>query len=432
MFKKLRNRILIINMLILSAVILSSFTVIYIMTARNINSNINKKIDRLLNMSKHSKTDFPVPNVNFEIPLRENNRAENEKKAPPPDLMSGIYFQSDYDGNITSKSSLVELDGKFETDNIFTLVQKDKPNGIIVTDDGRWKYMLRETRRGADIDGYQLAFIEISAEHNILLQLVMSLSILGICLIGVILAISLFFANRSIKPVEESYNRQKQFVADASHELKTPLTTINTNVDVLLSHPEHTIGEEKKWLDYIKSESVRMTKLTNDLLYLTRLDYNDKNEILKSRASFSEAVWSVILGMDAVMFEKGIAADEDIEDEIYVNGNIEQLKQLVMILLDNAIKYTPCDGHIVISLKEINKKAVFKVENTGSGIDKESMKHIFDRFYRSDKSRARDTGGYGLGLAIAKAITDTHGGTITAESKNGITVFTVSISALCV
>jgi signal transduction histidine kinase len=276
-------------------------------------------------------------------------------------------------------------------------------------------------------DGYVIAFTECFAEHAMLRNLFLILLLVAVAALTGAFLISLFSAKRSIRPVEESFNRQKQFVADASHELKTPLTTINTNVDVLLSHQDSRIGDERKWLDYIKTETERMTKLTNDLLYLAKLDHDDNN-IMFSKVSFSEAAESIILVMEAVLFEKDINLTYNITPNVYVNGSSEQLKQVVMILFDNAVKYTPKSGNISISLTAETGDAVLRVRNSGEGISEDAQKHIFDRFYREDKSRARESGGYGLGLAIAKAAVTSCKGTIRVNSeKNTYTEFTVKI-----
>jgi signal transduction histidine kinase len=243
----------------------------------------------------------------------------------------------------------------------------------------------------------------------------------------VILFISRFFANKAIKPVKDAFDKQKQFIADASHELKTPLAVINTNVDVLLSNGEDYINSQSKWLHYIKSEAERMAKLTNDLLYLTQMDYSDIKMIFTD-LNLSETVENVILTMEAVIFEHRITLNYDIEPNLVINGNAEQIQQIVMILLDNAIKYTNSNGAVSISLKKNYNNILLSVKNTGEGISEEHIDKIFDRFYRTDKSRARKSGGYGLGLAIAKAITEQHGGKIFVRSVlNESTTFTVEL-----
>jgi signal transduction histidine kinase len=231
-------------------------------------------------------------------------------------------------------------------------------------------------------------------------------------------------------PVQEAFEKQKQFVADASHELKTPLAVINTNVDVLLSNGEDTINNQSKWLNYIKSESERMTKLTNDLLYLTQMDYSD-NKLIFTKLNLSESVESIILAMEAVIYEHNLSLNYDVEPELIAYGNDEQIRQVVMILLDNAIKYTNQKGSISVTLKRQNSDIMLSVSNTGEGIHQEHLKKIFDRFYRTDKSRSRRLGGYGLGLSIAKAIIDQHKGKIYAESiLNKSTTFFVRLPAI--
>ncbi|MNW50737.1 Alkaline phosphatase synthesis sensor protein PhoR [compost metagenome] len=239
---------------------------------------------------------------------------------------------------------------------------------------------------------------------------------------------SRYFANRAIAPVKEAFDKQKQFIADASHELKTPLAIINTNADVLLTNPEETISRQAKWLHYIKSETERMSKLTRDLLYLTEMD-DAKATVLFSRFDLNEAVESVLLTMEAVIFEKELVLNYDIEPELTAYGNPEQIKQVIMILLDNAVKYANPNGEITLSLKKTHNEMILAVTNTGEGIPPEHLPRIFDRFYRTDASRARKQGGYGLGLAIAKSIVEQHKGRIYAKSTLGqSTTFYVHLS----
>lgn len=248
--------------------------------------------------------------------------------------------------------------------------------------------------------------------------------------IGLAFLISLYIANRSIKPIEESYNRQKRFVADASHELRTPLATINANADLLLSHPDSTIAEEKKWIIYIKDETERMTGLTNDLLYLAKSDA-DREEKVSSAVSISDITESTILETEAAAFEKGLELTYSVEPNIRMIASQDRLKQLILILIDNALKYTPKKGTIHVSLSKEGSKAVMRVENSGDGIAPDELPHIFDRFYRTDKSRARESGGSGLGLSIAKSICKSINADIRADSIPGkTTVFTVSFPAL--
>ena len=288
-----------------------------------------------------------------------------------------------------------------------------------------WRYRYKETD-----SGYIIAFTEISSDLSTLRILAVYLLLIAIAAAVVTFFISLFFANRSIRPIEEAYNKQKQFIADASHELKTPLAAINTNIDVLLSR-DGADSEENKWLWYIKDEARRMSKLTNDLLYLARADYGEKNQVFGC-VSFTDTVKNALLVMEARVFEQNITLTSEVADGVNVAASAEQLKQLVMILLDNAVKYTPSGGSIELKLIRKASDAYLTVKNTGAGISETDLPHIFDRFYRSDKARTyTENSGYGLGLAIAKAIAESFKGTISAESKpDNYTTFTVKIPLL--
>ncbi len=419
MFKKLRNKLLITNIIIIAALLFASFSVIFAMTYSNVRNGINSQLERGLQMVRGPEADKPdKAEGHRDKPPMINNTPDKRRNFEP-----AFSLRTDENGNILTLYSIFSIESEFYKDIISDVIDKYtegvKPSGTVrELNNEIWEYRAEKTP-----EGYSIAFLEISSERAFLRNLIIALLLVMIAALTAALLISLNIANRSIKPIEESYNKQKQFVADASHELKTPLTTINTNVDVLLSRDD-TDAEERKWLGYVKDETERMTKLTNDLLYLARLDHSE-NSVIMSRVSFSEAVESVILTMEAVAFEKDINLAYSVEPGVYVMSSAEQLKQLVIILLDNAIKYTPRGGSIDIKL---SAQAVLTVKNTGEGISAEDCEQIFERFYRSDKSRARGSGGYGLGLAIAKSIAESAKGTITASSKLGeYTKFTVKL-----
>jgi signal transduction histidine kinase len=249
-------------------------------------------------------------------------------------------------------------------------------------------------------------------------------------MIFIIFLISNFLTNRSIKPIKKAFDKQKQFISDASHELKTPLAVISTNVEVLLSNQISKESQDWKWLSYIKSEVERMGHLTKDLLYLTQMEGVEKQKLLRYPFNLSEKVEQQLLGMEVLAFEKNIEMDYEVQPNLIVEGNAEQLIQVVMILLDNALKYTPEQGKIKLNLRYSNHQVILSVKNTGEGIQPEDINRIFDRFYRVDKVRSRTSGSHGLGLSIAKAIVEQHEGKIFCESISGeITIFTVKLKA---
>ncbi len=229
---------------------------------------------------------------------------------------------------------------------------------------------------------------------------------------------------RMVQPVEDAFNRQKQFVSDASHELKTPLAVISANAEVL----EQEIGENE-YLGYIRSEVRRTDTLVNNLLTLARLDKGGTAAVMKS-FDLSHALLDVILPFESTVFEAGKTMETDIPDGVDCTGSEDQVKQLAVILLSNALKYSDDGGRIEVSLKARGKQREIRVFNTGKAIPQADREHIFDRFWRGDPAHGRETGGHGLGLAIARTIVEAHRGKISVDSREGYgTAFTVTLNA---
>ena len=240
------------------------------------------------------------------------------------------------------------------------------------------------------------------------------LFITGISGMAVLLCISYAFTGQAIKPIKETWVRQKEFVADASHELRTPLTVIQTNLDVVLSDDEGTVEENEMWLSNAYSETRVMAKLIDELLILAKADANEE-KLDVSEFSFSEIVENVCQNMEVIARKKNLDFQLNLEDDIKIKADYDKMRRLVVILVDNAVKYTE-KGKITVSLyTDKNKKKIFSVEDTGIGICKKDIDRIFDRFYRADKARHRE-GGTGLGLSIAKWIAEVHRYSLTVES----------------
>ncbi|MEB1807397.1 MAG: HAMP domain-containing histidine kinase [Bacillaceae bacterium] len=403
MFKKLRNRFLILNLVIISVMMLISFASIYFITYENVRTDINMELNRI---SEHYRIHNGIQNHTW--PRFDDAQADHATHS----LEYSVSFSviTDKQWNIANVSSIFDMDREFYESAIKEALTQNRDTGKFKLDGNDWAFIVKSVS-----EGYMITFLDITSQQAIMTNLVYTFLAVALVMFIIIFFISKFFANRSIHPIKEAFDKQKQFVADASHELKTPLTIINTNVDTLLSNGEDTINNQSKWLHYIKSEAERMTKLTNDLLYLTQVDYSD---IITTFTEFnlSEAVESVLLTMEGVIFENNISLHYEIEPNLVTRGNNDQIKQVVMILLDNALKYTNKNGLINITLKKHYNNIVLSVSNTGEGISADHLEKIFDRFYRTDKSRTRMYGGYGLGLAIAKAIIDQHKGKIYAKS----------------
>lgn len=258
---------------------------------------------------------------------------------------------------------------------------------------------------------------EVIKRLKITLIYAVAIGFLGIIITYII---SKKIANIIVKPVENTFERQKQFVSDASHELKTPLAVIEANSDVL----QNKVGENK-WITYIKKEVQSMNKLVNDLLILARMEntnnFNNQKFDLSKEAQMSVAVF------ESMMYEKKIKLETNIDEAIEFNGDKGDINQIISILIDNAIKHTDENNKIVVNVEKEKTDIKIEVKNQGEPIPKEEQEKIFERFYRVDKARSHSEKRYGLGLSIAKGIVDKYNGTIKASSQDGWTSFVVKI-----
>lgn len=235
----------------------------------------------------------------------------------------------------------------------------------------------------------------------------------------VIIPAGYYLARRALVPIREAWEKQQQFVADASHELRTPLTVIKSNAELLLRHPQHSIEEETIRITNVIRETIRMSKLVSTLFTLARADAN-QIEIQVEPLILNEVITHVVQEFQPLAEMKNINLQMELEDEIELLADKERLHQLLVILLDNSIKYTGAEGHISLLCYKQSNMAFVKVVDTGCGIEPADVPKVFDRFFRSDKVRSRAVGGAGLGLAIAYWIVEKHEGKIWVESKAGI------------
>ncbi len=404
MFKGLRNRFLILHMGVVGMIVFIFFGTVLFSNYQNMENNSNIILNRA-----------------FE-PFRPNPPLSGDMVRPQPggfrdedmrERFSPIFtVELDEDKNIKNIISMFTLQDNFYSEITSIALSKGEDSAKIKYDDSYFKFR---------VDGGKIVFLDITKEINIFLNTIYTFLWIALPLLLIMFLISLYFANRSIKPIEESYNKQKEFIADASHELKTPISVISTNADMLLGSAS---AQQKKWLSYIKQEVERMTSLTDSLLYLTKLEYVKENEEWET-LSLSAMIDSYLIALEAAFYENRIRTEIQIPPDVNINGDSTQIRRLIGTLIDNAMKYT--DEYIRITLEKSGNDAKLIVYNTGRGIKKDELDKVWDRFYRGDKSREK-TGGFGLGLAIAWVITQRHGGSITAESvENEWTRFTLKL-----
>ncbi len=259
--------------------------------------------------------------------------------------------------------------------------------------------------------------------------LAITLSFVGAAALAAFFLISIFFSRWALKPVERAWSQQKQFVADASHELKTPLTVILANTAILKSRPDDPIASQEQWIESTQVEARRMQDLVSDMLELARPD--DDGDVLETTfelVDLSDLTESLVLQFESVAFERSVALECEADENIRVKGSRKRLERLVSTLLDNACKYAAEGSDVRVSLHVKSRGAVLCIANNGSVIEPEDLPHIFDRFYRADKARTSGAGGFGLGLAIARETALQHHGSITASSAAGDgTVFRVTL-----
>ena len=250
---------------------------------------------------------------------------------------------------------------------------------------------------------------------------IISSIIMSVISLGIIYIIAKKLSKTIVKPVEETFEKQKQFISDASHELKTPLAVIEANADVL----QDKTGENK-WINYIQNEIESMNKLINELLLLAKIE-NVDNIKEYTELNLSKEVEIILSMFESVAYENGVIIESDIAENILLNGNKEDIEHIVSTLTDNAIKHTESQKKIVVALKKEKNEIIFEVKNMGDPIPKEEREKIFERFYRIDKSRNRQEKRYGLGLAIAKSTIEKYNGKIEVDYKNKFTIFKVTI-----
>jgi len=424
MFKKLHNRMLLMNLSIITVLMLISFSTIYIITYNNIHESIRQDLYRVADFIKIER--IPLPKFDFlgnpitEDPNTADEHSDKDSKDFKEERISAFVVETNAEFELVSWLSVFSTDDIFIASALSSVLENGNDNGTFKLDESDWAYLVQNRTYGNII-----SFVDITTQQKVLDRLILTFLIVSIIMFVIIFFISSFLTKRSIQPIKEAFEKQKQFISDASHELKTPLAVIHTNVDVLLANQEN---QDTKWLNYIKAEVGRMSHLTNDLLYLTQMDSAEDHQMMKLNFDLSERIEQMLLGLEVVAFEKKIDLKYDLLPHTMIYGNPEQISQVMMILVDNAIKYTPEQGEINLTLTRSAHHVVITLSNTGSGIASEDLPHIFDRFYRVDKVRTRESNSYGLGLAIAKSIIDQHGGKISCESKpDEMTTFVVKL-----
>lgn len=324
-----------------------------------------------------------------------------------------FYIQVDGSGNIIDSSPELPVTEK-ELQQILHLVEpKHASRGHVEISDDSYTFL---KVANSNQNGELIAFVSLEHDQDTLWFLLITLSAVGLIYLFFAYFGGRFLAVRAMQPIMSSWQKQKDFVADASHELRTPLAVIQTNLELVKGNKDESVASQMKWLDYIGLETQRLTKLVNDLLLLARAD-SDEVLLELQELSLGNVIEYTIEPFRRMAEQKGVKLCASIGEDVHIHGDENRLRQLMLILLDNALKHTPSGGSISIELLKYSIGGKILIRDTGEGIAPEHLTHIFERFYRVDKARSKHTGGSGLGLPIAQWIVHSHGGTISVDSE---------------
>lgn len=420
MFKRSRRKIVAAIMAVLVILFLGTLGIIYGSSYFEVAERNREMLERYVEL--YSLEEQPGEDKIF----NGKPRLDIEKFSKDKFDKNGLYFEDTpvfrlttfYSVAISENGDILATDNDgmeiYSNDELEKIARAIKEGGKSTGIQGNLIYHM------VDKESYTLvAFMDNTIIQESMTTLFRYTFLFGTIAILFLFFVALYLAKKIVQPLEESYKKQKQFISDAGHELKTPVSVVNANIELLFREIGHN-----QWLSNIQYENERMGILIAQLLELARTETIIPQ---MERVEFSHLVDGEILPFESVAFEKGLKLQYDIADKIYIRGNIIQLKQLVGILIDNAIEHSLAGKEVILTLKEERNFAVLTVINAGDEIPAEQCKQIFERFYRMDSARSGDDKHYGLGLSIAKAIVTTHKGKIHVKCYDGKVEFTVCI-----
>ena len=395
MIKKLEQRIFLLIMVSLSIIILGTITLFAILNYNNTINTTNFIMDRFMGEEAKKNPDGRI----------------EDYKIKPENTIDGVY-------NFLIQNSIIVQSSAPSNDKTINeyalkIAKKNTEKGMI----GKYIYKVRKINPNT----VKITFVENEDTIFHIKTIFIVSVIISIASLLAIYKLAKKVSKMIVRPVEETFEKQKQFISDASHELKTPLAVIEANSDVL----ENEIGKNK-WIDYIQNETESMNKLINELLLLAKIENVDNVKEYK-QLSLTKEVEIILSMFESMAYEKQVDIKSKISENVTMNGNKEDIEHIVSTLTDNAIKHTKAQKEVVVELKKEKNEIVLEVKNMGDPIPEEEREKIFERFYRIDKSRNRNEKRYGLGLAIAKSTIEKYNGKIEVFYKDNFTVFKVTI-----
>ena len=423
MYYGLRSRLLLYYLIVMAAILGIFGSGVYVLFSRNLDRQLEK---RLITLSQFAAQSLPAVKENGQQHLDSPKSIAAWRDIFNRDRQSLEWF--DEEGNLIGRKGLIQL-GDVPPEVGTRNIRQANHNTIART------HTLSAILSQPNQPGTTIGFVRASqsleereAAQEELLHILLIGGMLTLILIGLG---GFWLTHKAIQPIEASFLQLKQFTADASHELRSPLTAIKASVDLMRNHPERVHPKDVKKLEAIAGATLQMNEMLGDLLFLARADADSDipvNERKMTPVLLNQILQNCFVLLEPLANEKQIVFQHKFRDELKVLGDVPQLSRLFSNLLENALQYTPEEGRVSLDLYRQSRYAVISVRDTGIGIAPDQIDKVFDRFWRANKARSRREGGTGLGLAISQAIVKRHGGKISLTSELNIgTCFLVRI-----
>ncbi len=404
MIKKLKKKFIALSMISLAVLLAAIVAGMNIINYSKVVSDADAKLDVL----EQNPVSFQDASGHSGPPRRLFGRGGRGGRSITQDEAEESRFftvVTDEDGQVwqINTSRISAVDEAQAEEYAEQVLAKGSEHGFV----DEFRYSVSRTGSGSTITFLDCGRVLGSFRDFLAASIIMSLA--GLLLVFLVIS---YFAGRIVKPVAESYEKQKRFITDAGHEIKTPLAIIKANLDVIEMDPDST----DESLEEIRDQVDRLAGLTDDLVYLSRMEERSESGVM-TELPLSDVVADTVSSFEVLAEKSGRHIQSDIEQMIFIRGNVKDLEKLVSILMENAVKYSAGDDPISVSLKRNGRECVLHVANkTENPVSREDIEHIFDRFYRVDESRNSKTGGYGIGLSMAEAIVTSCEGKISAEA----------------
>lgn len=415
MIKRLRKKFIILTTCSVLAVLVLIVGIINIVNYANVVKNSDQIVMMLKDGGGTFGGDNGNPKENIEPPDGDFNHKPQRPMSPETPFETRYFtVVLEENGNVLNVNTdkIASVNRTQAADYAVSLQNKNKHTGFYEN----YRY---GTRIIGESDTMYI-FVDCTKELTSFKTFMLVSFAVGVSAFVAVFLLVFFLSGKVMKPIAESYAKQKRFITDASHEIKTPLTVIGADAEVL--EMQGTVNE---WTESIKEQVKRLTSLTEKLVFLARMD-EENQRLTATDFSLSDAVEETIKPFFAVAATKGLTLDGDIQKNISYCGDEALLRQLVSLLVDNALKYSDANGRVGVRLKTTGGKIQLDVSNLAKELNGD-LSILFERFYRNDKSRNSETGGHGIGLSVAKAIVEAHKGKITARGENETVVFTVTL-----